>query len=169
MLLCGWYRAAWLGEPAGVQAGSEAGAVVSASLEERLQEERAALLAQLELLEKKKNEEMQNLKTSLIAEQQVTGPPFPVCAKPPPFQTGSCHAPHPAHYCCADWPLPEPAGGTGDAVGGLVCSPIRVRRCRAVAEVPRNAPRSPRSRLPSPRPIAGSPASVRQLAHFFLC
>ncbi|KAJ8272991.1 hypothetical protein GJAV_G00095970 [Gymnothorax javanicus] len=44
---------------------------ISASLEERLQEERTALLAQLDLLEKKKNEEMQNLKTSLIAEQQT--------------------------------------------------------------------------------------------------
>ncbi|MEQ2186341.1 hypothetical protein GOODEAATRI_027533 [Goodea atripinnis] len=38
---------------------------------ERLQQERASLQAQIELLEKKKNEEMQNLKTSLIAEQQV--------------------------------------------------------------------------------------------------
>uniref|UniRef100_A0A8C1XGC8 RB1-inducible coiled-coil protein 1 n=1 Tax=Cyprinus carpio TaxID=7962 RepID=A0A8C1XGC8_CYPCA len=35
-------------------------------------EERASLLAQLELLERTKNEEMQNLKTSLIAEQQVS-------------------------------------------------------------------------------------------------
>uniref|UniRef100_A0A673M188 RB1-inducible coiled-coil protein 1 n=1 Tax=Sinocyclocheilus rhinocerous TaxID=307959 RepID=A0A673M188_9TELE len=34
-------------------------------------EERALLLAQLELLERTKNEEMQNLKTSLIAEQQT--------------------------------------------------------------------------------------------------
>uniref|UniRef100_A0A8C1WAY7 RB1-inducible coiled-coil protein 1 n=1 Tax=Cyprinus carpio TaxID=7962 RepID=A0A8C1WAY7_CYPCA len=34
-------------------------------------EERASLLAQLELLERTKNEEMQNLKTSLIAEQQT--------------------------------------------------------------------------------------------------
>ncbi|XP_036374875.1 RB1-inducible coiled-coil protein 1 [Megalops cyprinoides] len=53
------------------EAVSEAPAGVSADLEERLQEERAALLAQLELLEKRKNEEMQNLKTSLIAEQQT--------------------------------------------------------------------------------------------------
>lgn len=35
-------------------------------------EERASLLAKLELLERAKNEEMQNLKTSLIAEQQVS-------------------------------------------------------------------------------------------------
>lgn len=35
-------------------------------------EERASLLAKLELLEHTKNEEMQNLKTSLIAEQQVS-------------------------------------------------------------------------------------------------
>lgn len=39
--------------------------------EERLQEERVSLLAQLDLLEKRKNEEIQNMKTSLIAEQQV--------------------------------------------------------------------------------------------------
>lgn len=34
-------------------------------------EEKESLLAKLELLERTKNEEMQNLKTSLIAEQQV--------------------------------------------------------------------------------------------------
>ncbi|XP_023671391.1 RB1-inducible coiled-coil protein 1 [Paramormyrops kingsleyae] len=39
--------------------------------EESLQEERVSLLAQLDLLEKRKNEEMQNMKTSLIAEQQT--------------------------------------------------------------------------------------------------
>ncbi|XP_018613383.2 RB1-inducible coiled-coil protein 1 [Scleropages formosus] len=50
---------------------SEGHALLSTDLEERLQEERASLVAQLELLEKKKNEEMQNLKTSLIAEQQT--------------------------------------------------------------------------------------------------
>uniref|UniRef100_A0A672ZF88 RB1-inducible coiled-coil protein 1 n=1 Tax=Sphaeramia orbicularis TaxID=375764 RepID=A0A672ZF88_9TELE len=38
---------------------------------ERLQQERASLQSQMELLEKKKNEEIQNLKTSLIAEQQT--------------------------------------------------------------------------------------------------
>uniref|UniRef100_A0A672ZGP2 RB1-inducible coiled-coil protein 1 n=1 Tax=Sphaeramia orbicularis TaxID=375764 RepID=A0A672ZGP2_9TELE len=41
------------------------------SLQERLQQERASLQSQMELLEKKKNEEIQNLKTSLIAEQQT--------------------------------------------------------------------------------------------------
>lgn len=44
---------------------------LDSALQERLQQERASLLTQLELLERKKNEEMQNLKTSLIAEQQV--------------------------------------------------------------------------------------------------
>ncbi|XP_033837731.1 RB1-inducible coiled-coil protein 1 [Periophthalmus magnuspinnatus] len=37
----------------------------------RLQQERDSLQTQIELLEKKKNEEIQNLKTSLIAEQQT--------------------------------------------------------------------------------------------------
>ncbi|KAL2097802.1 hypothetical protein ACEWY4_007009 [Coilia grayii] len=40
-------------------------------LHEKLKEENAALLARLEQLEHRKNEEMQNLKTSLIAEQQT--------------------------------------------------------------------------------------------------
>ncbi|KAJ0058691.1 hypothetical protein NL108_000393, partial [Boleophthalmus pectinirostris] len=40
-------------------------------LHERLQQERDSLQSQIELLEKKKNEEIQNLKTSLIAEQQT--------------------------------------------------------------------------------------------------
>lgn len=40
-------------------------------LQQKLDEERASLLEKLELLEKRKNEELQNLKTSLIAEQQV--------------------------------------------------------------------------------------------------
>lgn len=40
-------------------------------MQQRLDEERASLLGQLELLERKKNEELQNLKTLLIAEQQV--------------------------------------------------------------------------------------------------
>uniref|UniRef100_A0AAR2KKY8 RB1-inducible coiled-coil protein 1 n=1 Tax=Pygocentrus nattereri TaxID=42514 RepID=A0AAR2KKY8_PYGNA len=44
---------------------------LDSSLQQRLEEERASLLAKLELLEKKKNEELQNLKTSLIAEQQT--------------------------------------------------------------------------------------------------
>ncbi|XP_054483145.1 RB1-inducible coiled-coil protein 1 isoform X2 [Anoplopoma fimbria] len=52
---------------------ADAGAPLSldSALQERLQQERACLQSQLELLEKKKNEEMQNLKTSLIAEQQT--------------------------------------------------------------------------------------------------
>lgn len=40
-------------------------------MQQRLDEERASLLDKLEQLEKRKNEELQNLKTSLIAEQQV--------------------------------------------------------------------------------------------------
>ncbi|TSL82576.1 RB1-inducible coiled-coil protein 1 [Bagarius yarrelli] len=47
------------------------GDVGDASLQQRLDEERASLLGKLELLEKRKNEELQNLKTSLIAEQQT--------------------------------------------------------------------------------------------------
>uniref|UniRef100_A0A674EZS6 RB1-inducible coiled-coil protein 1 n=1 Tax=Salmo trutta TaxID=8032 RepID=A0A674EZS6_SALTR len=53
--------------------GSEAGAPLSldSALQERLQQETASLHTQLELLERRKDEEMQNLKTSLIAEQQT--------------------------------------------------------------------------------------------------
>lgn len=59
---------------------ADAGAPLSldSALQERLQQERASLQqeraslqAQMELMEKKKNEEIQNIKTSLIAEQQV--------------------------------------------------------------------------------------------------
>lgn len=52
---------------------ANAGAPLSldSALQERLQQERASLESQLEILEKKKNEEIQNLKTSLIAEQQT--------------------------------------------------------------------------------------------------
>lgn len=46
-------------------------ASVDCALQQRLEEEKASLLAKLELLEKKKNEELQSLKTSLIAEQQT--------------------------------------------------------------------------------------------------
>ncbi|KAI4880370.1 hypothetical protein NFI96_013987 [Prochilodus magdalenae] len=46
-------------------------ASVDWTLQQRLEEERTSLLSKLELLEKKKNEELQNLKTSLIAEQQT--------------------------------------------------------------------------------------------------
>lgn len=41
-------------------------------VQDKLKEENAALVARLEQLERRKNEEMQNLKTALIAEQQVT-------------------------------------------------------------------------------------------------
>ncbi|XP_061776460.1 RB1-inducible coiled-coil protein 1 isoform X1 [Nerophis ophidion] len=44
---------------------------LDSALQERLQQERASLQTQLELLEKRKNDEIQNLKTSLIAEQQT--------------------------------------------------------------------------------------------------
>ncbi|XP_057714033.1 RB1-inducible coiled-coil protein 1 [Corythoichthys intestinalis] len=44
---------------------------LDSALQERLQQERASLQTQLELLERRKNEEIQNLKTSLIAEQQT--------------------------------------------------------------------------------------------------
>lgn len=52
---------------------ADAGAPLSldSALQERLQQERASLQSQIELLERKKNEEIQNLKTSLIAEQQT--------------------------------------------------------------------------------------------------
>uniref|UniRef100_A0A7N8YAZ9 RB1-inducible coiled-coil protein 1 n=1 Tax=Mastacembelus armatus TaxID=205130 RepID=A0A7N8YAZ9_9TELE len=52
---------------------ADAGAPLSldSALQERLQQERATLQSQMELLEKKKNEEIQTLKTSLIAEQQT--------------------------------------------------------------------------------------------------
>ncbi|XP_060777037.1 RB1-inducible coiled-coil protein 1 isoform X3 [Neoarius graeffei] len=47
------------------------GEAVDVALQQRLDEERESLLGKLEMLEKKKNEELQNLKTSLIAEQQT--------------------------------------------------------------------------------------------------
>lgn len=61
------------GLPLHAEGRADAGTPLSldSALQERLQQERASLLTQMELLEKKKNEEMQNLKTSLIAEQQV--------------------------------------------------------------------------------------------------
>ncbi|KAM6918407.1 RB1-inducible coiled-coil protein 1 [Xenentodon cancila] len=56
-----------------VEGYADAGPPLSldSALQERLQQQRASLQIQLELLEKKKNEEIQNLKTSLIAEQQT--------------------------------------------------------------------------------------------------
>ncbi|XP_063742108.1 RB1-inducible coiled-coil protein 1 isoform X2 [Eleginops maclovinus] len=61
------------GLPLQAEGPTDAGAPLSldSALQERLQQERASLQSQMELLEKKKNEEMQNLKTSLIAEQQT--------------------------------------------------------------------------------------------------
>ncbi len=55
------------------EGSADAGAPLSldSAIQERLQQERASLQSQMELLEKRKNEEIQNLKTSLIAEQQV--------------------------------------------------------------------------------------------------
>lgn len=44
---------------------------LDSALQERLQQERASMQSEMEQLEKKKNEEIQNIKTSLIAEQQV--------------------------------------------------------------------------------------------------
>ncbi|XP_072297774.1 RB1-inducible coiled-coil protein 1 [Eucyclogobius newberryi] len=52
-------------------ATAEALLSLDSPLHERLQQERDSLQSQIELLEKKKNEEFQNLKTSLIAEQQT--------------------------------------------------------------------------------------------------
>ncbi|XP_010781664.1 RB1-inducible coiled-coil protein 1 isoform X1 [Notothenia coriiceps] len=61
------------GMPLQAEGPTDTGAPLSldSALQERLQQERASLLSQMELLEKRKNEEMQNLKTSLIAEQQT--------------------------------------------------------------------------------------------------
>ncbi|XP_035526108.1 RB1-inducible coiled-coil protein 1 isoform X2 [Morone saxatilis] len=61
------------GLPLQAEGCADAGAPLSldSALQERLQQERASLQSQMELLEKKKNEEIQNLKTSLIAEQQT--------------------------------------------------------------------------------------------------
>lgn len=53
------------------RAGAAAPLSLDSALQERLQQERASLQSQIELLEKQKKEEIQNLKTSLIAEQQV--------------------------------------------------------------------------------------------------
>ncbi|XP_036842009.1 RB1-inducible coiled-coil protein 1 isoform X1 [Oncorhynchus mykiss] len=66
-------REAGLSEVQAEGRGSDAGAPLSldSALQEHLQQETASLHTQLELLERRKNEEMQNLKTSLIAEQQT--------------------------------------------------------------------------------------------------
>lgn len=57
------------GLPLHAEERADAGAPLS--LDSALQQERASLQNQMELLEKRKNEEMQNLKTSQIAEQQT--------------------------------------------------------------------------------------------------
>lgn len=59
------------GLPLCAESRTDAPLSLDSALQERLQQERASLQTQLELLERKKNEEIQNLKTSLIAEQQV--------------------------------------------------------------------------------------------------
>ncbi|XP_075405777.1 RB1-inducible coiled-coil protein 1 isoform X2 [Tenrec ecaudatus] len=56
--------------PANDATREESSSLVS-ELQEKLQEEKAKFLEQLEEQEKKKNEEMQNVRTSLIAEQQT--------------------------------------------------------------------------------------------------
>ncbi|KAM6948568.1 RB1-inducible coiled-coil protein 1 [Aplochiton taeniatus] len=62
-----------MGFPLQAEGRPEAGPPLSldSALQERLQQERASLQTQMDLLERRKNEEMQNLKTSLIAEQQT--------------------------------------------------------------------------------------------------
>nr|XP_036846683.1 RB1-inducible coiled-coil protein 1 isoform X2 [Manis javanica] len=54
-----------------VESAREDSSSLVAELQEKLQEEKAKFLEQLEEQEKRKNEEMQNFRTSLIAEQQT--------------------------------------------------------------------------------------------------
>ncbi|XP_055965671.1 RB1-inducible coiled-coil protein 1 [Sorex fumeus] len=54
-----------------VESAREDSVSLVAELQEKLQEEKAKFLEQLEEQEKRKNEEMQNVRTSLIAEQQT--------------------------------------------------------------------------------------------------
>lgn len=54
-----------------IESAKEDSSSLVAELQEKLQEEKAKFLEQLEEQEKRKNEEMQNVRTSLIAEQQV--------------------------------------------------------------------------------------------------
>ncbi|KAG8516682.1 RB1-inducible coiled-coil protein 1, partial [Galemys pyrenaicus] len=54
-----------------VESAREDSSSLVAELQEKLQEEKAKFLEQLEEQEKRKNEEMQNVRTSLIAEQQT--------------------------------------------------------------------------------------------------
>ena len=62
---------ALLAEGGGGAPASASPLSLDSALQERLQQERASLQSQMELLERRKDQEMQNLKTSLIAEQQV--------------------------------------------------------------------------------------------------
>lgn len=74
--LCSLFVPSWTGHlnfqcfpfPSSVE--SSASSLV-AELQEKLQEEKVKFLEQLEEHEKRKNEEMQNIRTSLTAEQQV--------------------------------------------------------------------------------------------------
>ncbi|KAF6100847.1 RB1 inducible coiled-coil 1 [Phyllostomus discolor] len=54
-----------------IESAREDSSSLVAELQEKLQEEKAKFLEQLEEQEKRKNEEMQNVRTSLIAEQQT--------------------------------------------------------------------------------------------------
>uniref|UniRef100_A0A8C5CL13 RB1-inducible coiled-coil protein 1 n=1 Tax=Gadus morhua TaxID=8049 RepID=A0A8C5CL13_GADMO len=62
---------ALLAEGGGGAPASASPLSLDSALQERLQQERASLQSQMELLERRKDQEMQNLKTSLIAEQQT--------------------------------------------------------------------------------------------------
>ncbi|XP_061696383.1 RB1-inducible coiled-coil protein 1 [Syngnathoides biaculeatus] len=66
-------RPSWsdTGLPMCTESRTDAPLSLDSALQERLQQERTSLQTQLELLERRKNEEIQNLKTSLIAEQQT--------------------------------------------------------------------------------------------------
>ncbi|XP_036293081.1 RB1-inducible coiled-coil protein 1 isoform X5 [Pipistrellus kuhlii] len=61
-----------IGESSAIESTREESSSLVAELQEKLQEEKAKFLEQLEEQEKRKNEEMQNVRTSLIAEQQMS-------------------------------------------------------------------------------------------------
>lgn len=60
-----------IAESHAIESAREDSSSLVAELQEKLQEEKAKFLEQLEEQEKRKNEEMQNVRTSLIAEQQT--------------------------------------------------------------------------------------------------
>ncbi|XP_036194480.1 RB1-inducible coiled-coil protein 1 isoform X1 [Myotis myotis] len=60
-----------IGKSSAIESTREDSSSLVAELQEKLQEEKAKFLEQLEEQEKRKNEEMQNVRTSLIAEQQT--------------------------------------------------------------------------------------------------